>query len=110
MLGGWLNSVQQRAAHEDGVAVPEAPSFSQTLFSSFFLTKDEDLSNDLKYAVTALRCTAKHSTQFYIVTIYLFFTLLYLFDPAWRAVGGRMPTVLLSDAPAALQTEGSHSP
>lgn len=86
MLGGWLNSAQQRAAHEDGVAVPEAPSFSQTLFSSFFLTKDEDLSNDLKYAVTALRCTAKHSTQFYIVTIYLFlpcYTFLILLGEQW---------------------------
>lgn len=47
------------------------PSFPKHCFP-FFLTKDEDLTNDLKHAVTALRCTAKHSTQFYTITIYLF--------------------------------------
>lgn len=83
-------------------------SFSQTLFSFFFLTKHEDLSNDLKYAVTSLRCTAKHSTSF-TLSLFIYFYLVILFAPAWGAAGGTS-TVMLCDASAALQTKGPHSP
>ena len=51
-LGRRLGSAPQAAVREDGVTVPEPPTLLKHCFS--LVTKNEDLSNDLKYAVIAL--------------------------------------------------------
>lgn len=35
VLGGWFDSAQQGAAHEDGVAVPETAAFPKHCFPFF---------------------------------------------------------------------------